>query len=164
MNVTVRGILRFKHKPALERGIAAFEGRAYPEFFTSAIWKVEGLVASCELTFEIEVDCHYEDAFLAMALEAVDGAVDLRASDLGPKFTRVMKFGRPLNRWAKMELDDRYAPVKFGVSVARFPAEWAAASEAKGAKAAKAAKEPGATAKSAKKPRATAKSVKKPAS
>jgi len=142
MNVTVRGALRFKHKPALEKGIEAFDAHAYPELFKSELWRIDGVFAYCERTFEVEADCHYEDAFLAMGREAVEGSIDLRASDRKNEFTRVFKLGRPINRWTKMSLDDRYTPDKFGVQAERFTLEWApAAEEARAAAAAKAAKE-----------------------
>lgn len=126
MDVTVKGALRFKHRPALQRGKAAFESEAYPEYFSSALWTFDGLHAFCDETFEIEVDCDHKRAFMAMAREAVEGTIDMRESDQEPSFVRISKMPKPINCWSSMELDERCAPKRFGAPLASFRKQWAA--------------------------------------
>ncbi len=95
MNVKVRGALRFKHRARLEKGVVAFDENAYPEFFKSELWTLVGPFAFCDKTLEIEPDCNYAEAFFAMAREAVEGAVHLRAGD-EKKFVRLNKLGKPV--------------------------------------------------------------------
>jgi hypothetical protein len=65
MDIEVYASLRFRHASALEKGLAAFDANAYPEFFTRTLWTVSGAHARSKQTFEIEADCNYQRAFLA---------------------------------------------------------------------------------------------------
>jgi outer membrane protein assembly factor BamB len=137
MQVNVRAALRFKHRAGLEHGIVAFDANAYPEFFKSELWTVVGPYAFCDRSFEIEPDCDYTEAFLAMASEAVEGSVGLREDDRRD-WTEVMKLGRPINRWVKFPREDSDS---FGRKARSLALAWEAAIEkAKADDAVKAAK------------------------
>ncbi len=125
MDVQVHGVLRFKHRAGLEKGLAAFDDNAYPEFFKSELWALSGPYAECRRTFEIEPDCDYTDAFLAMAREAVEGVIYLREGDKAKQFVRITKLGRPINRWTKFEDDARTR--KFGAEATDLMKSWAEA-------------------------------------
>jgi hypothetical protein len=146
MQINVRGALRFKHRAGLEKGVVAFDENAYPEFFRSELWTLVGPFAFCERTFEIEPDCDYTRAFLAMASEAVEGTINLREND-AKSWTEVHKLGRPVNRWWKTPRENADT---FGRDVKQLATTWAAAVEkAKAGDAAKAQKAAGKTANDA---------------
>jgi len=121
MQVDIRGALRFKHRAGLDRGVAAFDAEAYPEFFNSDLWTLVGPFAFCERSFEIEPDCDYHRAFLAMARQAVEGVIDLRESGR-KEGAQILKLGKPLNAWFKNPKTHGEA---FGRDVATFATAWA---------------------------------------
>jgi len=148
MLVTARGALRFKHRAGLEKGVVAFDDNAYPEFFKSELWTLVGSFAFVDREFEIEVDCKYTEAFLAMAREAVEGAIHLGESDRKDEFHRITKIGRPVNRWIKFDASRR--ALTFAAECDKLVAEWAPlVDKAKADDSAKAVKEAKKSAKSA---------------
>jgi len=75
------GVLRFKNKAALTKGLRAFAGQSYTEFFDASSWEVgdDGLTATLNLDTELPVDCEsYELAFDAIATKASEGFVDVK--------------------------------------------------------------------------------------
>jgi hypothetical protein len=144
MQVEVRGALRFQHRAGLDKGVVAFDDHAYPEFFKSELWSLAGPFATCETKFDIEPDCDYSQAFLAMARCALDGMIEFRepkARDL----TRLVK--APKLGWMSTTVDAKVHA--FGSDTAKLAATWAdklaaakaadAANEVKAAKKAKVA-------------------------
>jgi hypothetical protein len=119
--------------------VVAFDEGAYPEFFKSELWTLVGPFAFCDRSFEIEPDCNYVEAFLAMAREAVEGSIDLREGT-EKKYVRIHKLGRPINRWWKTPMDAHLSA--FAAEVEKHVQEWAPLVEkAKSADSEKAAKE-----------------------
>lgn len=126
MNIEVYAALRFRTATALEKGLAAFDASAFPEFFTRDLWTVSGPLARCKQTFEIEADCNYTTAFLAMALQATEGAVYLRVAGDTKKLVRIHRAKLSKGSW--MNLTDETGLHPFGYYVDATEAVWAEAS------------------------------------
>jgi hypothetical protein len=122
MQVTVRAALRFKHRAGLEKGVTAFDDHAYPEFFKSELWDLVGPFALCERTFEIEPDCDPTRAFMAMAMEAVEGSIDLRASNRKREYIRFAKLPKA-RQWIKLPMTTSYS--QFAAAADDCKATWA---------------------------------------
>ncbi len=123
MLVTARGALRFKHRAGLEKGLVAFDDNAYPEFYKSELWTLVGSFAFIDRQFEVEVDCKFSEAFVAMAREAVDGAIHLGESDREDTYHRIKKIGKPVNRWVASTANR--GALSFGGECDELLAAWA---------------------------------------
>jgi hypothetical protein len=134
MLVRIRGLLKLRSAAAAEEALAAFDGEAYPEFFTSDIWTTAATFLSCDAAFELEADCDPKRAVRAIVACSVEGVVETHGSGdaEGWQFSR--------SKGSKAVRGESVAAARFGEATAALGADWKDALEKARAGSAKKAK------------------------
>ncbi len=140
MQTKIRGVLKTRSAASAEEALAAFDGEAYPEFFTADIWEQAGKFLLCDAEFELAADCDPLHALRAIVALSADGVVECQLAD-----DPVQRLHR--SKKTKAVVGTSIPPAEFGAAIDDVLEDWKqpvekarAVAAKKAAKAAKKAK------------------------